>query len=90
MEAKDIIGIIDEADCNADTCFVDSTGNQRPLGWAKKLIEISFKAGEDKGTRKVVEWIKRHYAGGKKYDADYYAIEDKDLGNKLEEWEIGK
>ena len=57
MEAKDIMDIIDEADCNTDACFRNSFGSPQPLGWAKKLIEISFKAGEDKGRREVVDFM---------------------------------
>ncbi|KKL97433.1 hypothetical protein LCGC14_1834500 [marine sediment metagenome] len=56
MKAEDIMDIIDDADCNADTCFVDSDGNQQPLGWTTKLIEVSFKAG----IMEVVDWVMKY------------------------------
>ena len=55
MKAEDIMNIIDDADCNADTCFVDSDGNQQPLGWTTKLIEVSFKAGIKEAVEKMNE-----------------------------------
>ena len=44
-----VLDIIEDADCNADTCFVDGEGKQQPLGWAKRLVEIAFKAGYEQG-----------------------------------------
>ena len=60
MNAKDILDIIDEADCNVDICFIDSEGNWQPLGWAKKLIEISFRAGEERGYNKCLADLKTY------------------------------
>lgn len=47
MEAKELLELVDEADCNAETCFVNSKGQYQVMGWAKHLIEISFKAGQE-------------------------------------------
>lgn len=47
-----------------------------------------YKEGKQAGIKEVVEWIRGHYAGGKQYGAGYYAIEDRDLDNKLKEWGI--
>jgi len=47
MEAKEIMDIIGEADCHSECCFIDSEGTYKPLGWARNLAEISFKAGQD-------------------------------------------
>ena len=55
MKAEDIMDIIDDADCNADTCYVDSERKQQPLGWTTKLIEISFKAGIKEAVEKMNE-----------------------------------
>ena len=57
MEAKELMNLIDDVDCHAEVCFTDSKGQRRALGWAQRLIEISFKAGQ----REVVERIKQHY-----------------------------
>ena len=53
MEAKKVLDIIDGADCNAEVCFVTSDKVLRPLGWAQKLVESSFKAG----IKEVVECV---------------------------------
>jgi len=56
MEAKKVMDIVGEADCHSEVCFTNSKGVYEPLGWARNLIEISFKAGEEKEKqeRKIV------------------------------------
>ena len=49
MEAKELQDLIDTADCNAEVNFTRTNGSQSVLGWARKLIEISFKAGYEQG-----------------------------------------
>jgi len=76
MEAKDYQGIIDTADCNPEVNYVDANGENKILGWAKTLIEISFRAGYNKslaqlvnmteeckqiGRKEVVEWVEENY-----------------------------
>ena len=47
MNEMQLLEIMSEADCNSETCFIDSKGKYRVLGWAKKVAEISFKAGQE-------------------------------------------
>lgn len=54
MEAKDIMNIIDEADCNPMACFIASDGSYRALGWITNLIEISFKVGYNQALKDIL------------------------------------
>ena len=45
MEAKEYQEIINTADCNAEVNFVGADGELKVLGWAKQLIDVSYKAG---------------------------------------------
>ena len=56
MEAKKVMDIIDAADCNTETCFVASDKTLNPLGWARRLIGIAFKAGYD-SRKEVIEGL---------------------------------
>ena len=76
MEDKRVLDIIDEADCNVETCFIASDKALRPLGWAQKLVEIAFKAGR----QEVMEWLENH--GG---SLDGYR---KEWATQKKEWEI--
>ena len=77
MEWQDLMNIVDEADCNAEVCFTNSKEQRAVMGWAKTLIEISFKAGQEHGLviakknyllgkahgrKEVAKWIKGHWS----------------------------
>ena len=55
MESKKIMGIIEEADCNIETCFVDSKRYYAPLGWTKTLIETTWRAAIKESLLRVQE-----------------------------------
>ena len=47
MGTREIMEIIGEADCNPEVCFTNGKGEYRVWGWARNLIEITFKAGRE-------------------------------------------
>ena len=47
MGTKEIMEIIGEADCNPEVCFRNSKGEYQIWGWARNLIEVTFKAGRE-------------------------------------------
>ena len=57
MDTKMMMAIVEEVDCNPETCFLDSEGNYRVLGWAANLINFSFETGKQEGRKEVVKWL---------------------------------
>lgn len=60
MEAKEYQEIINTADCNAEVNYTSFLGEQKILSWAKTLIDITYKAGEQEGIEKAVKWVEEN------------------------------
>jgi len=69
MSYKNYQEIVNTTDCNAEVNFVGADGELKIMGWAKKLIDTVWEArqkeideAEQRGVKKVVDWMKLHKA----------------------------
>jgi len=84
-----LISVVDEADCNAEVCFIDSKRYQRLLGWALRLLKTATKAQQ---ALTAAAWMKKMQKQALDYDTlrklDKEAITRETAAAKDEEWEL--